>query len=125
MPKKATEQAMNVSPRSGVAPPVDKQFGQPNGNLRHNGAWKKEDTARYKLEQMMKLTDRELRALVADDDAPLIERKLAQCIDCGDWKSIEGMINQVYGKPTERIEHKVIEPKPILDLTKKNKRGRA
>ena len=88
---------------------------------RHDGAWKKEDTPRFKLEQMMKLSDEELKKLAGDKDAPLFERRMAQCINRGDWKSIEGMINQVYGKPTERIEHKVVEPKPILDLTKKKK----
>ena len=55
MDEKAIKQAsVRVSPISGVAPPKERQFGQPNGNKRHSGAWKKEDTARYKLEQMMK-----------------------------------------------------------------------
>lgn len=48
----ATKQANVKAGRGGIVPPVDKRFGQPNGNPRHNGAWKKEDTARYKLEQM-------------------------------------------------------------------------
>lgn len=51
-----------VSPISGVAPPENRQFGKKDGNPRNNGAWKKEDTARYKLEQMMKLSEVELDA---------------------------------------------------------------
>lgn len=121
---KATKQAnVKVSPISGVAPPVDKQFGAPNGNPRHNGAWKKEDTARYKLEQMLKLSEGELRSLAQDADAPLFERKLATCIAKGQWKEIEGMMNQVYGYPKIMQENHNIEMKPLVDLTKKAKNG--
>lgn len=121
---KATNQAdVKVSPISGVAPPVDKQFGKPNGNPRHNGAWKKEDTARFKLEQMLKLTEPELRELAGDKDAPLFERKLATCIAKGQWKEIEGMMNQVYGAPKVIQENHNIEYKPLVDLTKRKKNG--
>lgn len=126
-PNKATKQAKKqtpkVSPISGVAPPVDKQFGKPNGNPRHNGAWKKEDTARYKLEQMLKLSEAELRSLAQDKDAPLFERKLASCIATGKWKEIEGMMNQVYGAPKQIVEQTNIEMKPLVDLTKRKKNG--
>lgn len=90
---------------------------------RHNGAWKKEDTARYKLEQMLKLTSDELKKVAGDDDAPLFERKLATCIAKGNWKEIEGMMNQVYGQPKQKIENTIITPKPLVDLTKRAKNG--
>lgn len=81
-------------------PPIDKQFGQPNGNpINPNGSWKKEDTPRFKLEQMMKLTEVELLAIIQDTNAPYFEKKLAGCINKGQWKEIEGMMNQVYGLP--------------------------
>lgn len=104
-------------------PPVKNQFGQPNGNPRHNGAWKKEDSARYKLEQMLKLSEGELRSLAQDKDAPLFERKLATCIATGKWKEIEGMMNQVYGAPKQIVEQTNIEMKPLIDLTKRKKNG--
>lgn len=119
----ATKQANVKAGRGGVIPPVDKQFGQPNGNPRHNGAWKKEDTARYKLEQMLKLSEEELRSLASDREAPLFERKLATCIAKGQWKEIEGMMNQVYGAPKQQIDHNVVEMKPLVDLTKRKKNG--
>ena len=121
---KATKQAnVKVSQISGVAPPVKNQFGQPNGNPRHNGAWKKEDTGRYKLEQMMKLTEAELRSLANNSEAPLFERKLATCIAKGQWKEIEGMMNQVYGAPKAIVEQTVVMPKPLIDLTRESKDG--
>lgn len=83
-------------------PPKERQFGQPNGNPRHNGAWRKEDTARYKLEKMMSLTEAELIKVATDKDAPYFERKLATCINKGRWKEIEGMMNQVYGAPVAK-----------------------
>lgn len=119
----ATKQANVKAGRGGVIPPVDKQFGKPNGNPRHNGAWKKEDTARYKLEQMLKLSESELRSLAQDADAPLFERKLATCIAKGQWKEIEGMMNQVYGYPKIMQENHNIEMKPLVDLTKRKKNG--
>lgn len=119
----ATKQANVKAGRGGVIPPVDKQFGQPNGNPRHNGAWKKEDTARYKLEQMLKLSEAELRSLAQDTEAPLFERKLATCIATGKWREIEGMMNQVYGAPKQIVEQTNIEMKPLVDLTKRKKNG--
>lgn len=102
---------------------VSAQFGQPNGNPRHNGAWKKEDTARFKLEQMLKLSESELRDIATDKEAPLFERKLANCIATGKWKEIEGMMNQVYGQPKQLVENHNIEYKPLVDLTKRKKNG--
>lgn len=85
-------------------PPVDKQFGKPTGNPRHSGAWKKEDTPRYKLEQMMKLGEEELRKVAESKDAPLFERKLAIAIRKGEWREIKEMIQEVYGKPKESVD---------------------
>lgn len=102
---------------------VSAQFGQPNGNPRHSGAWKKEDSARWKLEQMLKLTAKELGKLAEDKEAPLFERKLATCIAKGNWKEIEGMMNQVYGQPKQKIETTVTAPKPLVNLTERKKNG--
>ena len=102
-------------------PPVATRFGQPNGNPRHNGAWKKEDTPRFKLEQMMKLSLAEIEDLADDVDAPLFERKLANAIIDGDWKIIEGMTNQVYGYPKQSVEQVNLTPPPPLSPRKKLK----
>lgn len=79
---------------------------------RFNGHWKKEDSARYKLEKMLALDEQELKRVFEDPKAPLFERKLAGCIASGDWKQIEGMLNQVYGLPKQSVELAQIE-KPI------------
>ena len=85
-----------------------RQFGKPNGNPRHNGAWKKEDTPRYKLEQMLKLDKAELEAILNDDDAPLFERRLARSLLTeNDFKTTEAMINQIYGAPKQVQETKL------------------
>lgn len=112
--KNATEQAR--AGKGGVVPPKDKQFGEPNGNPRHNGAWKKEDTPRYKLEQMMKLSETDLIKVYQDPDAPLFERKLARAIKDGEWKQIESMINQVYGQPKIEQTTTLVIPKPLVDI---------
>lgn len=71
---------------------------------RHNGVWKKEDTPRFKLEQMMKLSEEEVQAIADDVTAPFFERKLAKAITEGAWKEIEAMINQVYGQPKQQTD---------------------
>lgn len=111
-------------------PPKNRQFGQPGGNKRSNGSWKKEDTPRYKLEQMIRLTEPELKEIFQDKNRPLFERKLAGFINKGDWKTIESMINQVYGQPKQQtettldvkpsaIEIKVLKPKEDSKSAKK------
>lgn len=88
-------------------PPKHSQFGQPGGNARKPGNWKREDTPRYKLEQMMKLTSEELQKIAEDKKSPLFERKLATMINSGDWSVYAGMITQVYGKPKEEVDHTI------------------
>lgn len=75
-----------------------------NPQNRHNGAWKKESTPRYKLEKMMQLSESELLEVAKDKQAPLFERRLAIAINKSDWKTIDSMINQVYGKPAEKVD---------------------
>ena len=97
-------------------PPKNRQFGQPEGNPRHNGSWKKEDTPRYKLERMITLGDAELEAIINDPDAPTFEKAMADIIiqaksDCDKegvkrpaqmrFKAISDMIDQIYGKPAQ------------------------
>lgn len=89
---------------------------------RGRGFWKKEDSARYKLEKMLALDEDELQRVYEDPKAPLFERKLAQCIAKGEWKQIEGMMNQVYGMPKQNVEVAQIE-KPIPLSPRKAKRN--
>ena len=107
--------------KGGIVPPPERQFGKPNGNPRHNGAWKKEDTARYKLECMITLSRVELLAIGNDQNAPEFERKLALAIIKADWRTIESMMNQVYGAPKQRLEVEPVQPKPLIDLTEGKK----
>lgn len=112
----AREQAMenrrrNPSPRNGqVLPPGFEAHPE----RRHHGAWKKEDTPRYKLERMMTMTEDELRAVFEDRNAPLFERKIAMAIRNSDWKVIEAMTIQVYGFPAQEIRQTNVELRPIL-----------
>ena len=120
MTNDATKQANVKAGRGGVVPPVERQFGKPNGNPRHNGVWKKEDTPRYKLEKMMKLSRKELLGILNDADAPYFERKIAKHMINGDWKVVEGMINQVYGLPKQSVETiDLTPPKPLSPRKKK------
>lgn len=91
------------------------RFGQPEGNPRHNGAWSKESTPRYKLEQMMKLSENDLKAIAEDKDAPYFERKLATAIKKGDWKVIKEMIEQVYGRASETHEITGKDGQPLFN----------
>lgn len=86
-----------------VAKAAGVDFGSRPEN-RHNGAWKKEDTPRFKLEQMMKLSKAELQEVIDDDSAPLFEQKLATAIREGNWQVIKEMTEQVYGRAAQAID---------------------
>lgn len=112
----------NVNSKVGYKhPPMERRFGQPNGNPQRKGHWKKEDTPRYKLEQMMKMTEKELHAIADDPKAPYFECKIARCINKGDWKVIESMINQVYGQPKQSVETIDLTPPQPLSPRKAKK----
>lgn len=123
----ATKQAQVKAGNGGVVPPVDKQFGKPNGNPRHNGAWKKEDTLRYKWEQMLKLDATELRSILADPKASRVEQMTAEVLLDEKMKpyeklaSLAQLANQVYGMPKQDITNHNIELKPILPMEEKKK----
>lgn len=68
------------------------------------GGWRKVDTPRYKLEQMMKLSSEELNTIARDKKAPLFEQKMALAIYKGEWREIKEMIEQVYGRPKESVD---------------------
>lgn len=101
------------------------QFGKPNGNPRHNGAWKKEDTIRYKWEQMLKMDDEELRAVLQDPKASRVEHMTAEVLLANDMKPTDKLFamtqfaNQIYGMPKQVNENKNIEIKPILPMKEK------
>lgn len=97
-------------------PPKNRQFGQPEGNPRNNGAWKKEATPRYKLERMITMSDAELQEIIDNPDAPTFEKAMADIIiqaksDCDKegvkrpaqmrFRAISDMIDQIYGKPAQ------------------------
>lgn len=105
-------------------PPLETRFGGPRANPRHNGAWKKEDTARYKLEKMITMSDKELTSIIETPEAPEFEKSVADIIlsirvdtdKDGNkipahqrFKAVEGLINQVYGQPAQRVLSKESE----------------
>lgn len=120
-----TKQANVKAGRGGVIPPVSRRFGQPNGNPRHNGAWKKEDTARYKLEQMLKLSAAELKVIAANKEAPFFERKLAEAVSTGNWSIMRDIINQVYGMPKQSVETIDLTPPKPLSPRKQNDKSQS
>lgn len=94
---KTTDQDYNRNP-SGKG-----GFGD-NPQNRNPGGWRKQDTPRYKLEKMMKLSHKELQEFALDEDQPLFDRKLAKFIADGDWKTIKEMVSEVYGTPKQSLD---------------------
>ena len=106
MSKNATDQATPLLDENGKfakgnKPPTGFHT---NPERRNPGGWVKQDTPRFKLEQMMKLSEPDLRKVAEDKDAPLFERKLATAIAKGQWREIKEMIQEVYGKPKESVD---------------------
>lgn len=98
-------------------PPKNRQFGQKEGNPRHNGAWKKEDTLRYKLQQVAKMTAEELHDLLNNPEAGEFEKNAARTIlqmsemePQKRWAVLEGLTNQDSGYPKQQVEQTNLEP---------------
>ena len=99
------------------------QFGGERGNKRGHGFFKKEETPRFKLEQMFKLTEDELKEIVKDTkNASYAERKMATFILKGGWKDYREMIDEVYGYPKQAVETRDITPPPPLSPRKAKKK---
>lgn len=110
-------------------PPVKNQFGQPGGNPRHNGAWKKEDTLRYKWERILEMADDELHEVLKDPKCGRVEKMTAEVLLDNEMKSTEKiavldkLATQIYGQPKQKIESVITAPKPLVDLTERKKNG--
>ncbi len=99
-------------------PPKSRRFGEPDGNPRHSGAWKKEDTLRYKLEKLINgLDDSELEEVLNDPKTPPGVRRLATLLyksnyekPESEWRVWESAMNQAYGLPKQSIEQTNLEP---------------
>lgn len=110
-------------------PPVKNQFGQPGGNPRHNGAWKKEDTVRYKWERILEMDNAELRQVLSDPKCGRVEKMTAEVLLDNEMKSTEKiavldkLATQIYGAPKQKIESVITAPKPLVDLTERKKNG--
>ena len=108
---------------------VSAQFGQPNGNPRHNGAWKKEDTLRYKWERILEMDNEELREVLNDPKCGRVEKITAEVLLDNGMKSTEKiavldkLATQIYGQPKQKIESVITAPKPLVDLTERKKNG--
>jgi len=132
MPKMATKQAKATENRKKRPSPINGQV-LPDGfekhpERRHNGAWKKEDTLRYKLQQVAKMTTAELKALLDDLEVGEFEKNAARTIiemsrlDAEKrWRVLEGLTNQDSGYPKQQVEQKNIELAPILPKLGKNR----
>ncbi len=122
--KKATEnRKRKPSPINGQVLPAGFET---HPERRHNGAWKKEDTLRFKLQQIAKMTEEELKALLNNPDAGLYEKQVSQTILSLDdvdpnkrWQILEGLTNQDGGYPKQQVENQNMDITPILPKRKK------
>ena len=100
--KTSTEQEVKRNPDGTYAKGTFPATGfHTNPERRHNGSWHKENTPRYWLEEMMKMKDDELEEIINDGESSKFKRKMASCIQYGEWKELKEMIQEVYGKMPE------------------------
>ena len=124
--KQAENRARHPSPINGqVLPPGFEAHPE----RRHNGAWKKEDTLRFKWEQILKMGEDELKDVLKDPKCGRVEKMTAEVLLDPSMKSTEKiavldkLATQIYGQPKQKIETTVTAPKPLVDLTGRNKNG--
>lgn len=123
MKRKHTVGSDPTRPVGNKNPPRATQFGQPDANPAGR-KWKKADSPRYKLEQIIKMDQAEIQALIDDTTAPVFERQIAQVVAKCDWTQISQIIDQVYGPPVQRVESTITAPKPLIDIKTMRKQAR-
>lgn len=87
-----------------VPNPTGKGGFQERPQDRHNGAWKKKDSLRFKIEQASYLDNDELQAIVDDPKEATLLRKFAAATLEADWKMIKEITEMLYGKPKESVD---------------------
>lgn len=96
---------------------------------RHNGAWKKEDTLRFKWERILEMAPDELVEVLKDPKCGRVEKMTAEVLLDNEMKSTEKiavldkLATQIYGQPKQKIESVITAPKPLVDLTERKKNG--
>lgn len=75
-----------------------------NPQNRHNGAWKKTDTLRHKIEKASELDNEELQAIIDDPKESTLLRKFAEATLKADWRMIKEITEMLYGKPKETVD---------------------
>ncbi len=120
MKKIATTQA--ISPISGVAPPINKQFGQPDGNPRGDGVNKEKLAARRDLQRLLneiiEMSDDKLKDFYDDKCQPRIVQIFALALHRGRMEDAMTIWHEVFGFPKQRVETLSLNPPKILkDLT--------
>ena len=87
---------------------------------RSSGSWKKEQTARFILEQMIRKTKPELEEILADPVASAFQQTIANILldktndSYKKWRVMEGMINQIYGSPVQAVVTDEPAKKPFI-----------
>lgn len=113
-------------------PPKNRQFGQKDGNPRGRGFWKKEESLRWKLQQVAKMTTEELQDLLSNPEVGEFEKNAARTIlEMGGldpnrrWQILEGLTNQDSGFPKQQVDQTISEvppslsPRPVVTKPKK------
>lgn len=126
-PTKQGGRKPSVSPLNGVPTPPGFEA---HPERRHNGAWKKEETARWKYEQIIKKGDDELREILNDPKADTFSQVAAKSIlasrelaDSNPKMAMEVLSNfadRVYGKPKQEQELKIDAELSGININVKN-----
>lgn len=95
------DESGKILPGSRLNPSGRGGFQERPEDRNKGGGWKRDETARYKLEQMMQLTESELTDIVSNPASPVFEQKLAKAMMDGTWTTIKEMMDQVYGRKSD------------------------
>lgn len=108
-------------------PPVERQFGQPNGNKPVNHTKEAKQALEIRqlfhkwLDELRELDADELDRIMSDPKEPALRQNLAKVVKKGDWNTLIQMMNQIFGLPKQEIQQTIIEPPAPLSPRKQKK----
>lgn len=107
-------------------PPKNRQFGQPEGNKRSDGRWKKEDSISYQYNYLIRLTKAELTEFSRKDDLTVAQRiavgRVLDAMGSGTGIALSNtaeITNRTEGRATQSISMEVeqVQSNPFAELT--------
>ncbi len=109
--KNPTKQGIKKTGKGGKMPPKERQFGQPNGNPRNDGRWKKEDSISYQYNRILRMTPSEFEKFKKKKNLTMAQKiaimRISDAIGIGTNEALKNTVeitDRTEGKSQQNVD---------------------